>query len=75
MDRQTVEPCILAGCPAGGVVLDPFAGTGTTLLVARALGRGAVGIELSAAYCKLAVKLLREGSGESRGRAGRAVAR
>jgi DNA modification methylase len=38
--------CILAGCPAGGVVLDPFCGTGTTLSVANALGRQAIGIDL-----------------------------
>jgi len=36
------------------VVLDPFAGTGTTVMVARALGRHAIGIDLSAAYCRLA---------------------
>jgi DNA modification methylase len=36
------------------VVLDPFAGTGTTLLVARALGRHAVGVDLSESYCRLA---------------------
>src|SRR5207237_508636 len=34
-----VRPCILAGCPKGGTVLDPFAGAGTTALVARELGR------------------------------------
>lgn len=68
-----VEPCILAGCPAGGVVLDPFAGTGTTLLAARALGRCAVGIELSKRYCEMAVEGLREGKTKlRRGRRGRA---
>lgn len=41
-----VERPILATCPPGGVVLDPFAGTGTTLEVANRLGRRAVGIEL-----------------------------
>ena len=49
-----VKPCILAGCPAGGAVLDPFAGSGTTLAVARALGRDAIGIELNPAYVELA---------------------
>ena len=37
-----------------GVVLDPFAGTGTTMLAALALGRVGVGVDLSADYCRLA---------------------
>jgi DNA modification methylase len=45
--------CILAGCPADGVVLDPFAGSGTTLAVARDLGRRAIGIELQPSYVPL----------------------
>ena len=42
-----VEPCILAGCPMGGLVLDPFVGTGTVLAVAARLGRRGVGVDLS----------------------------
>jgi site-specific DNA-methyltransferase (adenine-specific) len=57
---KLIEPCVLAGCPAGGVVLDPFAGAGTTLLVAKNLGRAAVGIELSPIYCELIVNRLRQ---------------
>jgi DNA modification methylase len=57
---KLIEPCILAGCPVGGVVLDPFAGAGTTLLVAKNLGRSAVGIELSPVYCDLIVNRLRQ---------------
>jgi DNA modification methylase len=45
-----IEPMILAGCPVGGVVLDPFAGSGTTGLVAQRLNRRAVLIDLSAEY-------------------------
>ncbi len=51
-----VKPCILAGCPAGGGVLDMFAGSGTTLSVAKQLNRKSIGIELSPEYCKLAQK-------------------
>lgn len=49
-----IEPCILAGCPAGGTVLDPFFGAGTTGLVAQKHGRDCVGIELNPAYVKIA---------------------
>lgn len=51
-----VEPCILAGCPEGGTVLDPFIGSGTTAMVARRLGRRAVGIDLNAEYLAMAVR-------------------
>jgi len=43
-----VTPCILAGCPIGGLVLDPFAGSGTTCFVAERLGRRWLGIEIRA---------------------------
>jgi DNA modification methylase len=49
-----VEPCILAGCPADGIVLDPFAGAGTTGLVALRRGRSFVGIELNPKYAEMA---------------------
>lgn len=51
-----IEPCILAGCPEDGVVLDPFSGAGTTGLVAKKHNRSFVGIELNPEYCKLAVE-------------------
>ena len=47
------EICIKAGCPQGGTVLDPFAGAGTTLLVAEQLGRDSIGIEIKPEYCLL----------------------
>lgn len=42
-----MEPCILAGCPEGGTVLDPFMGSGTTGMVAKRLGRNFVGCEIN----------------------------
>ena len=56
---ELVEPCILAGAPPDGVVLDPFAGTGTTLEVALRLGRRAVGIEVQPEYEPLIAERLR----------------
>ncbi len=51
---KLIEPCILAGAPAGGVVLDPFFGSGTTGQVAERLGRQWIGIELNESYVALA---------------------
>lgn len=53
---KLIEPCILAGCPEGGVVLDPFFGAGTVGLVAKKLGRRWIGIELNPEYAKIAEK-------------------
>jgi DNA modification methylase len=53
-----IEPCILAGCPAGGTVLDPFFGAGTTGLVCQKHDRNCIGIELSPVYFDIAVKRL-----------------
>ena len=49
-----IEPCVLAGCPEGGIVLDPFGGAGTAGMVADRLGRNAVLIELNAEYAEMA---------------------
>jgi DNA modification methylase len=51
-----IEPCILAGCPEGGTVLDPFGGAGTTGLVADRMGRDAILIELNPEYAEMARK-------------------
>ena len=48
-----ITPCILAGAPAGGIVLDPFMGSGTTAAVAIANGRDYLGCELNLAYKEL----------------------
>lgn len=57
-----IEPCILAGAPAGGVVLDPFMGSGTTAQVAQDLGRKYLGCELNPAYQPLQNKRLAQQS-------------
>ena len=53
-----IEPCILAGAPVGGVVLDPFMGSGTTAQVAQNLGRKYLGCELNKSYKPLQDKRL-----------------
>ena len=50
---ELIEPCILAGCPEGGFVFDPFGGSGTTAGVAMKYGRNAVLCELNAEYAEL----------------------
>lgn len=60
MPPDLVEPCIKAGCPEGGTVLDPFAGSGTTLAVAAELGRNAIGCELNPEYIELAERRILE---------------
>ncbi len=52
--ERLVEPCILAGCPEGGTVLDPFMGSGTTGVVAKRLRRDFVGVEINPEYWKMA---------------------
>jgi hypothetical protein len=54
MPPKLVEPCIKAGCPEGGTVLDPFAGAGTVGLVADRLRRKFIGIELNPEYAQMA---------------------
>jgi len=53
--EKLAEPCILAGCPEGGTILDPFAGSGTTGIVAKRLRRNFIGIEINLEYWKMAV--------------------
>ena len=50
--QKLIEPCVIAGSPKGGVVLDPFAGLGTTGIVAENLGRDSIMIELSKEYIR-----------------------
>jgi len=62
--QDLIEPCILAGAPVGGVVLDPFIGSGTTAQVAQHLGRKYLGCELNPAYAELQKKRLQQPSFE-----------
>ena len=55
-----IETPIKAGCPKGGIVLDPFMGSGTTALVAWSLGRHFIGIDLNPAYVQMASERLAE---------------
>jgi site-specific DNA-methyltransferase (adenine-specific) len=64
-DHATVKPLALMeylltllSTPEGGVILDPFAGSGTTLLAARQIGRRCIGVELDEHYCEIATSRL-----------------
>lgn len=58
MPEAVVRPCVISSCPPGGVVLDPFAGTGTTGVVALSEGRRALLIELNPESCTQAASRL-----------------
>ncbi|MCC8196564.1 MAG: site-specific DNA-methyltransferase [Ruminococcus sp.] len=53
---KLVETCLLAGCPEGGIVLDPFMGSGTTGMVAKQMNRHYVGIELNPEFTEMAYR-------------------
>jgi site-specific DNA-methyltransferase (adenine-specific) len=52
--EKLVETPILAGCPPGGIVCDPFCGTATTGVVATKMGRNFLGIDIKEEYCEIA---------------------
>jgi len=58
--QELIEPCIMAGAPVGGIVLDPFMGSGTTAQVAQNLGRKYLGCELNSEYKNLQHKRIRQ---------------
>ncbi len=60
---KLIEPCILAGCPIGGVVLDPFMGSGTTAIVAKYNQRNYIGFELNKDYIEIAERRIAQGYG------------
>lgn len=58
--EKLIEPCILAGCPTGGTVLDPFNGSGTTGIVSVKNQRKYIGIDLNSDYIEMAAKRLEQ---------------
>jgi len=52
--EELITPCVLAGCPVGGTVLDPFTGSGTTAIAALTNRRNFIGCELNSDYAQLA---------------------
>jgi len=58
--KDLILPCVLAGCPKGGTVFDPFTGSGTTAIVALENGRNFIGTELNPDYMKIAEDRIRE---------------
>ncbi|MGI9505544.1 MAG: DNA-methyltransferase, partial [Geminicoccaceae bacterium] len=58
-----IVPCIKAGCPKGGTVLDPFIGSGTTAVVADRLGRNCIGIDLNPANVEMATDRVAQDAG------------
>ena len=63
---KLIEPCILAGCPKDGIVLDPFFGSGTTGMVAYRHRRRFVGIEVNSEYCDIAERRIKAESAQRR---------
>lgn len=53
---ELIKPCILSGCPKGGIVCDPFMGSGTTLVTANKLDRNCIGFDINSEYCDMANK-------------------
>lgn len=60
--KELAKRCIEAGCPVGGVVLDPFLGSGTTAVAAKASGRDCIGVELNPDYAAIAAARVKEGA-------------
>lgn len=63
---ELIKPCILAGCPENGIVLDPFFGAGTTGVVCADLGRNYIGIELNPEYVAMAEQRIARATAQTR---------
>lgn len=61
--EDLIEPMILAGCPVGGTILDPFSGSGTAGVVALRHKRKYIGIELNHKYVQMSIKRIEESLG------------
>ena len=58
--KDLIEPCVLAGCPVGETVFDPFTGSGTTAIVSLKHNRNFIGTELNPEYIKIAEARIKE---------------
>lgn len=56
--EKLIEPCVLAGCPKGGIILDPFLGSGTTAVVSVKNNRSCIGIEINSTYADMSTRRL-----------------
>ena len=59
-----IEPCILAGCPVGGIVLDPFNGAGTTAIVSAKHNRNYIGTELNPEYVDISIERIKQATAQ-----------
>lgn len=53
---DVIRPAILHACPEGGIVADPFVGSGTTIIAAEQVGRRCIAVELDPKFCALALE-------------------
>lgn len=58
--EKLIEPCVLAGCPTGGIIIDPFLGSGTTAVVAAKNKRNCIGIEINPTYADMAKRRIKQ---------------
>lgn len=63
--EKLVEPCVLAGCRPGGIVLDPFCGSGTVPVVAKRYGREYIGIDINPEYTSMSERRVEAEKGEN----------
>lgn len=64
--EKLITPCILAGCPKGGIILDPFSGSGTTGIVCVKNGRKFIGIDINKEYIEMSAKRIKDAQQQMR---------